>query len=241
MTAGADSPAKVEPGPIPWGRLLWFLTLTSLLWLLLVRGCMEVCQVPPEVRWAASSGQPPPQEFRMVAFPVSADVQRFDAPSGAVVGVLDRAVGLRPEDEAADWVRISGRPPTFVRRSDLRLEPGEGAEGWMKPYGQLRRERQGQFVGLGVKRRRTGEGATRITFTEYFDDWNNHSTYLVRDGHGVPERLEFEGMGDGFQFFGRAAAAAPVAILLGAVGTRLLKRRLLNEPGPPRDAHAGTL
>ena len=226
-------PPDIEPAP-PRRVLRWtvFLALTASLWVLLFKGCAHftVVDVEPTPEWTAQEPASPPEDFRFLAFPVSAGVDVYDAPGGLVVGKLSRAVGMSIEEERGDWVRVMGAG--YVRRMDLTVAPPANSEQLIDAYEKAMAVELGmEFWWAGLKEGVGADGLSRMTFRESFDDYANISTYGVAGTTGVPLEFARDGIGNAFgsafETGRRSLISMPITLVVGGLLTSVLKRRIV--------------
>jgi hypothetical protein len=184
--------------------------------------------------WTAAAGTPAPSGFTFLGFPASKTVKLFDAPGGAEAGTLDRAVGVGRNEESGEWVQVAGNPKGAVRRSEVVLEPPEGWQGLFESYKAARKKNEGvEFVGALLKTERLPDGRLRVEFWDSQDDWQQVSTYVVQDGRGHAEAFATQGKEAGFEwgfaFIMRVAWVMPVTLVVGVIGTWLLRRAVIKK------------
>jgi hypothetical protein len=219
-----------------WRAVLFFFASATVLWILLFRGCVALCDIKARPVWTAASPEPlPTRHFRLLGFPVSSAVPLYDE-SGAVKGTLTRAVMLSVEEEGADWVGVTGEAGTQVKRSDLTLEPRVGWETWIEKYGKARQTWEQKFLFARVRSERLADGGARVTFEEHWEDSITESTYLVRVGRAQPDELAFAGKGAGIEAGAKAIVVVPLLAAAGFIGTRLLRWAILGRKRVPASA-----
>ena len=90
-----------------WRAVLLFAASTTVLWVLLFRGCWAVCDVKPAPVWTAAPGQTvPPTDFRFIGFPVSGGAPLYDADHNVLGGTLSRAVKMSANEQGANWIGL---------------------------------------------------------------------------------------------------------------------------------------
>jgi hypothetical protein len=79
--------------------------------------------------WVARGGEPVPSDFCYAMFPAHNAVPKFDAPNGAPIGVVDRAlVNSQAERDAGGFVRMNDPKGTaWVRMDDLGFVPPDAS------------------------------------------------------------------------------------------------------------------
>ncbi len=185
----------------------------------------------PGPAWTAASGGPVPARFEYAMFPVNATVARYNAPDGAPVGVLDRAVvNSQHEIDAGGWIRVlSPAGDTWVRLSDLAYLPPTGATvDYFAAFGAVYRAEMGDEYGrASLKLENTSPGTTTVTLHLGQDDHAQTYVYDVSKGLAIPKEYTESGIGNGFMAAGFAFGAMVLyeAAAVGVIVVRMVRRR----------------
>lgn len=173
--------------------------------------------------WTAASGEAVPENFQYVMFPTHEDVRRHDAPDGARIGTLDRAVvNSQAEIEAGGWVRVLGaESDSWVKLSELAYLPPSGANvDYFAAYAKVYREQIERGSGratLEITGQAERNAIITLRLAQEQDDDAQKYVYEVSQGRATPIKMyTIDGIAIGF------AVAGVVMITMTAYGAAVI-------------------
>lgn len=155
--------------------------------------------------WTASSGDPVPPAFKYAMFPVRDGVVLYDAPNGAPVGTLDRAVAnSQAEIESGGWIRVVSSPSDrWVPLTELAYLPPSGSRvDYFKSFAEVYHEQIEDGSGraaLAMTSRTSGSVRITLRLAQAQEDDLQLYVYEVSQGGATPvEMYTIDGIRVGF-------------------------------------------